>query len=242
MSPLRDWFTPPPVPVALAQFEDRPVIDLASSIEGSYLRAACLIRWVGPYETEAADRLKLRDVVISHARQEAGRYSAAHLETATTAINASLSRVAWPRDTNARDVTAGLRLSADPAVRDAAAEWEKLQTRLRVERLQARLEIERLRHLRDDIFAKPEVARTYWLDKHPTGLEEVLDDRFDRIAEKLASGPGPSTLAVANVIREFLAGLGPEHKAVMMELLQKALADFGRADLAHRLPPDPDGP
>lgn len=226
----------------LAELADDFVLDLPSLVEGDYFRADCTVEWLGPAAREDVDREKLRHAVLRYARPEAARHTAAHLDTAQIAVNARLSRAVPPPDSEARYMTATVRLSAEAKVKEAATEWEKMRSHLAIRRLNDQLELERLRHLRDDIFTKPDVARTYWLDKHPEALDAVLEERFDRVAEKLTSGPQPSTLVVANVIREFLAGLGPEHKEVMMGLLHKALADFGRADLALRLPPEPDGP
>jgi hypothetical protein len=244
MSFLFDRMFPPPgrVAHALAELEDLFSADLPSRIDGSYLRAECTVRWLGPVETAAEDRQVLRRSIVGYLYPEARRHTAAHLETAELAVNARLAVMTPPPETTMHRVTVSARLTADTQSREAAGEWERLRTRLTINRLNAQLEVERLRHLRDDIFARPDIARTYWLDKHPTAMEEVLDDRFERVAEKLTSGPLPSTLAVANVIREFLTGLGPEHKQVMMELLHKTLADFGRADLSRGLPPEPDCP
>jgi hypothetical protein len=230
----------PPEP-ELAEFVDGCILDLPSLIAGDYLQADCTIRWVGPVAQEELDRNKLRYAVIRYVRPVARRHTAARLDTAQIAINARLSQVAPPPGSTARHMTATVRLTAEATAQETAVAWEKLQSRLEINRVDNQLEIDRLRHLRDDIFTQPDIARTYWLDKHPEALDAVLEERFDRVAEKLTSGPQPSTLVVANVIREFLAGLGPEHKEVMMGLLHKALADFGRADLARRLPPEPDG-
>ncbi|BEL12803.1 hypothetical protein Q0Z83_109940 [Actinoplanes sichuanensis] len=244
MASLFERVFPPMSPQSpqLVEIVDDFVLDLPSLIEGDYFRADCTVQWLGPAARKELDREKLRHTVLRYARPESARHSAAHLDTAQIAVNARLSRAVPPSDSEARHLTATVRLSADAAVQEAAADWERLRRDLEVRRLNDHLELDRLRHLRDDIFTKPDVARTYWLDKHPEALDAVLEERFDRVAEILESGPQPSTLAVANVIREFLAGLGPEHKEVMMGLLHKALADFGRADLALRLPPEPDGP
>jgi hypothetical protein len=241
MSPLFDWMFSPAAspPPQLASLTDGFTVALPSCVEGSSFRGDFTVQWLGRPETEAADREKLRFSIFQHARAETRRLSAAQVATAEFAVSSRLNAVAIPPDSGVRRMTVAARLTADQQTRRAAEEWEGLQARLAVQRLNAQLEVERLRHLRDDIFAKPEVARTYWLDKHPTALDEVLKENFERVAERLTSGPQPSTLAVANVLREFLAGLGSEHKAMMMELLHKTLADFGRADLANRLPPDP---
>ncbi len=236
------WFPAPepqPQPLPVADMLHEFTVDLASRIEGSHLRAVCAVRWYGDFATEEADRDRLSRLITGHAQAEVREFTAARLEAAEIAVNARLSRVAPPAGSRIRSMAVTVRLTADQQTREAAVEWEKLRTQLAVNRLKAQLEVERLRHLRDDIFARPDVARAYWLDKHPNDLDEVLGDRFERVAERITSGPQPSTLAVANVIREFLAGLGTEHKQVMMSLLHKTLADFGRADLALRLPPDP---
>ncbi len=99
-----------------------------------------------------------------------------------------------------------------------------------------KLEIERLRHLREDIFRRPDVARTYWADRHPDAIESLLDDRFERVAEKLGSAADNSAMMIANVLHDFLGDLDAEQKRTLIDLLSRLLINFRRGDLVAKLP------
>jgi hypothetical protein len=167
----------------------------------------------------------MRDRLMRKAQTVSAHVSVAMIETTELNINAALQQV-----------IATVRLDADDESRRIATEWEALQAKLTLDRMNAQVELERLRHLREDIFQHPDVARTYWLDRHPDAVAAALSDDFERIAEKLGSGPGPATMTVANLLREFLTDLSSAEKVALVDLVRRMFVATGRADLADQLP------
>jgi hypothetical protein len=239
MSGLLERLFPPPAPAPVpGVVDDQFTIALPSRIVGGYFQAEFSARWVTDSSSPATNREWLRSILTGEARVCTERASVAVVEVTEAAANARLRAIAWPARGNVHNMAVTVRLTASAEARQIATEWEKLQAQLTLSRVKAELEVERLRHLRENIFTKPDVARTYWLDRHPEGLDGVLDNRFERIAEKLGSGPGPSTMTVANLVRDFLSELDPQQKNVLLDLLDRAFTAFGRSELSEQLPLD----
>ncbi|AVT33652.1 hypothetical protein C6361_34125 [Plantactinospora sp. BC1] len=211
---------------------------LPSRVEGGWFSAFFTARWFGdPARGDLRDWL--RGAIVRRAERVTRDLSVIHLDTAQLRVNAGLREITIPADVPVRRLTVTATLTATEEARRTAAEWEELRTKLALRQMNDKLEIERLRHLREDIFRRPEVARTYWLDRHPDAMESLLDDRFERIAEKLGSAPDNSAMVIANVLRDFLGDLDAEHKRTLIDLLRRLLIDFRRGELVAKLPEEP---
>ncbi|MGA5299476.1 hypothetical protein ACPCHT_06075 [Nucisporomicrobium flavum] len=240
---MAGWFdrfvgAPQPAATSLAWFEDTFRATLVGVIAGGSFQATFAARWLADPNAAGLNRDWMRQAAVRLAEGVTQNLSVTQLDTAQLYVNGQLRTLRVPAEANARDLAISVTLSATAEAQRTAAEWEKLQSQLALRRLNDHLELERLRHLREDIFARPEVARTYWLDKHPERLDGVLDDRFERIAEKLDGAPGPSTMVIANVLQDFLTDLPPEHKITLLDLLQQCLRAYRREELAEKLPPE----
>lgn len=236
MSNVLEWLFPAAIQPAESTVE-RFAAKLASRVEGAYFQAEFTVWSRGATASAGQERRALiRRRLVCEAQALTERVSVALLDTAEIDINARLPRLSWTPPT---EISAQVQLSAAPEDQKAAADWENLRARIALARMNAKLELERLRHLREEIFQCPEVARTYWLDRHPDAISDALSDNFERIAEKLGSGPGPQTLTIANLLREFLTDLPPEQKETLLDLLRRAFVGNARPDLAERLPAEP---
>ncbi|WP_157408517.1 hypothetical protein [Actinoplanes sp. N902-109] len=180
----------------------------------------------------------LRREIVRCATTATQNLSVARIDAAQTEVGAATSQLRLPAGSNVHGLSVQVSLAATREAQQLAKEWEELQAQLGLRRLNNQLEIERLHHLREEIFKKPEVARTYWLDRHPEALDGVLDDRFEQIAEKLGSAPGPSTSMIAGVLQEFVSDLGAEDRKTLIDLVGRLLVAFSRPDLVDRLPQD----
>jgi len=233
----------PAAPVAAAVqpatwIDDAFPATLPSRVEGGWFSASFTARWLGdPTRDDLRDWL--RGCVVRRAERFTRNLSVVHLDTVQLGVNARLREITIPADVSVRHFTVTAALTATEEARRAAAEWEELQTKLALRQMNDKLEIERLRHLREDIFRRPEVARTYWLDRHPDAMESLLDDRFERVAEKLGSAPDNSAMVITNVLQDFLGDLDAEQKRTLIDLLSRLLIDFRRGELVARLPREP---
>ncbi len=219
-------------------FDDTFTASLESRVSGGYFDGIFSSRWTSRGSYSVADRDWLRDTMLRRARAVTQEVSVAQFAATEITINSRLQQLLTAETGHVGVVSAFVRLNATPEAQKAAAQWESLQTQLALSEMNARLEVERLRHLRDDIFMRPEVARTYWLDRHPESFDGALDDRFERIAEKLGSVPGPSTTAIAHLLRDFLMKLNMEQRITLLGSLGSLFEAFGRTDLRDQLPPE----
>jgi hypothetical protein len=208
---------------------------LPSRVDGGWFSAFFAARWFGdPARTDLRDWLRVN--IVRRAERFTRELSVIHLETAQLRLNAGLREITIPAEVPVWGLAVTATLTATDEARRAAAEWEELQTKLTLRQMNDKVEVERLRHLREDIFRRPEVARTYWLDRHPDAMESLLDDRFERVAEKLGSVPDNSVMVIANVLQDFLGDLDTEQKRTLIDLLSRLLIDFRRGELVAKLP------
>jgi hypothetical protein len=226
-----------PIPPA-TWIDDAFPATLPSRVDGGWFSASFGARWLGdPARADLRDWL--RGVIVRRAERVTRDLSVIYLDTAQLGVNAGFREITIPAGVPVRHLTVTAILTATEEARRAAAEWEELQTKLTLRQMNNQLEIERLRHLREDIFRRPEVARTYWLDRHPDAMDSLLDDRFERVAEKLGTAPDSSTMVIANVIQDFLGDLDAEQKRTLIDLLSRLLIDFRRGELVAKLPQEP---
>lgn len=127
-------------------------------------------------------------------------------------------------------------LTVSPEAQRAAQEWDELQRQLAMDRLRQEVELSELAYLREHILSQPSVARAYWLKHHPNAFGDLLDDRFERIAEKLGRSNEDPNVAIARVISDFLSDLGADQRQYLLAQLAKVFTSFERTDLAERLP------
>jgi hypothetical protein len=238
---LNRLFPPPPAPAdwVVPVSDESFTAKLTSCISGAYFHAQFAVRLTGTASALVPNqRAWLRHRLVCEAQAVSQQMSVALIESAEIMINARLQGLPWTELTSVRKMSAVVHLTATVVDRKTAAEWESLRTRLALSEMNAKLELERLRHLREDIFKQPEVARTYWLDRHPDAVTEALSNHFELIAEKLGSGPVPETMTIADLLRDFLTDLPPEQKATLLDLVRRAFIANGRQGLADQLPQD----
>ncbi|MEV7628685.1 hypothetical protein [Actinoplanes sp. NPDC089786] len=217
------------------QHERTFVSRLPSVIEGSHFDATFQVWFLTGGCRSEAEFHELRSYLIGQARVVTTRRTANDLDLVGPEVNNYLGRIDWTSSgRGALAVT--VQLTASPEVRRIATEWEELRSRLAVERMRHALEDEELRHLRQDIFSQPAVARTYWLKHHPGALTDVAkDEPFESIAAKLGAASDRPSLAIARLIEDFLGKLDPKHAEYLVDQLANVFASYDRDDLSQRL-------
>ncbi|HET8684339.1 MAG TPA: hypothetical protein VFM54_21060 [Micromonosporaceae bacterium] len=104
-----------------------------------------------------------------------------------------------------------------------------------VELLKQQAELERIRHLRENIYSRPDVARSYWLYHHPDQLNAMLDIDFEGIAEKFGDCGESRFLVIAKLIGDFLGRLEDRERRFLVGQLGQLFSSYDRPDLTERL-------
>ncbi|WP_433831189.1 hypothetical protein ACQP2E_12840 [Actinoplanes sp. CA-015351] len=114
----------------------------------------------------------------------------------------------------------------------------RARRRENADRERRRQELCYLEFLRDEIFAKPDIARMYWHTRHPRDLQVLHSTDFGAIADVLrpTKSIGPSTDdTLADLIRDFFDGLSEDDRAHLVRNLDVVFRSFERSDLAGQL-------
>lgn len=100
-----------------------------------------------------------------------------------------------------------VQLAVGPQARAAAEAILEIDRQAALDGLRQRAELERIRYLRESVYARPDVARSYWLYHHPDQLNSMLDIDFEGIAEKFGDAGESRFLVIAKLIGDFLGRL-----------------------------------
>ncbi|MEV4199705.1 hypothetical protein [Micromonospora globbae] len=128
-----------------------------------------------------------------------------------------------------------VQLAVSPQARVAAEAFLEVDRQAALEGLKQQAELERIRYLRENIYSRPDVARSYWLYHHPDRPEELLTIRFEEIAEKFGDVGESRFLVIAKLIDDFLGRLGDGERRYLLGQLGQFFASYDRPDLAERL-------
>ena len=128
-----------------------------------------------------------------------------------------------------------VHLTASPSARAAAEAIREIERQAALERFEQQAELERIRFLREDVYAHPNVARSYWLYRHPDQLNEMLDIDFEAIAEKFGEAEESRFLMIAKLIGDFLGRLDDSDRRYLVGQLGRFFSSYDRPDLANQL-------
>lgn len=217
-------------------FQDSFVADLRSVLPGVDFQARFAVTGRGPVGASPADVYAMRQLLFRAASDVTVHESAARAANAQNAVSATL---APERQLPGRDLvlSASVFLNVTSEAAALAREWDRLQSDLSLGQLRQQAEWNTLEYLRTKVLSRPDVARAYWLKNHPQGsLSDLLDDRFERIAERYAeTGAGPD-LSIARLLVEFTNDLDAGQRGYLIAQLGRVFSSFGRDDLAERMP------
>ncbi|MBQ0994869.1 hypothetical protein KBX08_32980, partial [Micromonospora sp. H61] len=99
-------------------------------------------------------------------------------------------------------------------------------------------ELRYLEFLRDEIFAKPDIARMYWHTRHPGDLQALTSSAFTDIADNLRpTDPGPPCAehALIGLLGDFIGGLTEDDRSHLFRQLGIVFRSFERGDLTDQL-------
>lgn len=130
---------------------------------------------------------------------------------------------------------AQVRLAVGPQARAAAEAILEVERQTALERLRQRAELERIRYLRESIYSRPDIARSYWLYHHPDQIKEVLETDFEKIAEKFGDAAESRFLVIAKLIGDFLGQLDDGARRYLVGQLRQLFSSYDRPDLAEQL-------
>ncbi|MEV4090704.1 hypothetical protein [Streptosporangium saharense] len=207
---------------------------LPSSSEDLFFRARIELTWSLPRGTEpAVDTETFADA----ARRAASTFSVLHREEAESMVNLKLSQVeTFPRPSRVR-----ARLHVDAEITEFAR--ERMLRDLETERYREvqQAGVSRLTALRDTMLRDGPTARLWWLNSDPGKLLELArhGDEFEKAIDSVSAGRGGGVEAaeapVAELIRLFLADLGPEYRQYLLQQIERVFRSYERHGLADRL-------
>ncbi|WP_410812815.1 hypothetical protein [Micromonospora sp. 067-2] len=128
-----------------------------------------------------------------------------------------------------------VQLAVSPQARVAAEAILEIDRQTALERLKQQAELERIRYLRESVYSRPDVARSFWLYHHPDRPEELLTIRFEEIAEKFGDVGESRFLVIAKLIGDFLGRLEDGDRRYLLGQLGQLFSSYDRPDLAERL-------
>jgi len=128
-----------------------------------------------------------------------------------------------------------VQLAVGPLARAAAEAILEIDRQAALERLRQRAELEQIRYLRESVYSRPDVARSYWLYHHPDQLNAMLNIDFDGIAEKFGDAEESHFLVIANLIGDFLGRLEDGDRRYLVGQLGQVFSSYDRPDLAEQL-------
>ena len=128
-----------------------------------------------------------------------------------------------------------VQLTVGPQARAAAEAILEIDRQTALERLRQRAELERIRYLRESVYSRPDVARSFWLYHHPDQLNAMLDIDFERIAGKFGDAGESRVLVIAKLIGDFLGRLEDGDRRYLVGQLGQVFSSYDRPDLAERL-------
>ncbi|MEH1017670.1 hypothetical protein V6U90_31925 [Micromonospora sp. CPCC 206060] len=128
-----------------------------------------------------------------------------------------------------------VQLAVSPQARAAAEAILEIDRQSALDRRKQQAELKQIRHLRESIYSRPDVARSYWLHHHPDQLNAMLDIDFEGIAQKFGDVAESRFLVIAKLIGEFLEGLGDGERRYLLGQLGEVFSSYDRPDLMNRL-------
>ncbi|MFC3993847.1 hypothetical protein [Actinoplanes siamensis] len=191
------------------------------------------LRWHG---AEAVFQSAKRDL-HRRAAELSSRVYVAHAAYLESELNLLLDRQ-WVRrfDGDMSIVGADVELEVSPDVLAAYNEMQAIRRQAAVERLRWETDLVELEFLREQVFSRPEVARSYWLKHHLDKPGDFAAVPFDQIAESFAADRGPDTpTRIAEIIGDFLGRLDEGQRDYLIGQLGRVFSSYSRPDLAERL-------
>ncbi|MEU6034723.1 hypothetical protein ABZ801_04890 [Actinomadura sp. NPDC047616] len=204
-----------------------------SRLEEAYFTASVRAVWAVANARITADRRwrteqRLRDCV----RQVACQHSVLEVGEAETAVNLALQDLLPGLGLVAAEAT----LTAEQGGRELAEQMEALSRETALAEAAQRAKLDQLRVLGERVLPDPALARLWWMDGRPDKLTAMveMDHVFERAAALVRPHPdgGPPQDPVPGLINEFLRGLGPQHRDLLLRQLHQIFLGYERSDLA----------
>ncbi|MCW2141589.1 hypothetical protein BXY51_006173 [Actinoplanes cyaneus] len=219
--------------------EGRFSTELSSRDRGLPFSASFVLRWQGQEQTFLAAKRDLHQWAVDRS----SRLRVTDSEYLDAVLNLQLCQQ-WVRriDADTRIISAEAAVQVDPDVLNTYAEMQAIRRRAAVERLRWETDLEELRFLREHVFSRPEVARSYWLKNHLDRPGDFNPAPFDKIAASFAASPEASVSArIAGLVGDFISGLNEEQRGYLIGQIGQVFSSYSRNDLSE-LVSDADSP
>ncbi|MCA2186961.1 hypothetical protein [Nonomuraea cavernae] len=134
-----------------------------------------------------------------------------------------------------------IRLWANDNIKTYAEDFEKELRQSALTEATYAMKARQSRYVRDHLLADAQVARLWWLDGKAEKLPELLKmgNNFEQVVGLVQDGMGSTTTPeealaverVAEIIKDFLAPLGAQHREILLSQLSSIFGSYEREDL-----------
>lgn len=138
-----------------------------------------------------------------------------------------------------------IKLSADQSMKAYAEDFEKELRRNALTEATYEMKARQAHYVRDHLLTDAQIARLWWLDGKAEKLPELLKmgNNFEQVVGLVRDGMGPAAPPdeallverVAEVIKDFLAPLGAQHREILLSQLGQIFNSYEREDLVIKL-------
>lgn len=220
---------PPAPPVRVNRFTN----ELPSRDRNLPFVVSFALRWQGELGVVSAAKADL----CEKARSISSRYRLSQAIQLDAELQTQLDRH-WRRvlEVGTHLLGGEVEVTVAPEVQDVCAEMQAIRRRAAVERVRWETDLEDLQFLRDNIFSRPDVARSYWLNRYLDKPAEFKAVPFDEIAAAFAPAAEESqSVRITVLLEEFLSGLDDGQRQYLLGQLEKIFRAYDRPELADRV-------
>lgn len=222
------------------------VRSLPSSLREAYFEASVQVTWTiagddsapSVEETYQAHR-QLREIL----ERVTPAFSVLSVGEAQSEVDIAVYRTA--RSIDQRLTSVQVDLLANDDVKSYAEKFEKELRQSALTEATFEMKARQARYVRDHLLADAQIARLWWLDGKAEKLPELLKmgNSFEQVIGLIRDGMGPTRTPeeakaverIAEIIKDFLAPLGSQHREILLSQLSQIFASYEREDLVGSL-------
>lgn len=139
-------------------------------------------------------------------------------------------------DHSLRLLWAQVRVYANPDDVDDLLDAQRHRHALRRAAEAKRVKIEHIAAFRDSLREDPTLALAQMLLETPTAITHETIENLELVTQRVAANsPRVKTIVIAQLLRDFVAGLKPDAKQLIVDRLCTALVEFGGHEQAEKI-------
>ncbi|GAA4200880.1 hypothetical protein GCM10022252_54750 [Streptosporangium oxazolinicum] len=228
---------------------------LPSDLRDASFRASIEVTWTIHMDDRptGGDEAEMHDCLWDIASKAAKPFGVLQANEAQSRVNIELGRARRVFSSGSWLVHARATLSVDTETLEFARKYDSMQRETALVRERHQAQRDRLLSLREYVLADGGTARLWWLDGNAEKLSRLVEmgGVFERAVDLVTQGvPGTSTPdahhevvsgeasrpdPAGELIRQFLSGLGPAHRELLISQVGRVFRSYEQPELATEL-------